>query len=161
MNRAISIPFLIFIVFSSCILYSCNKDRPDSLSYLDGLGQTTYFEEEVFAPSDIKIYGLWQVFDISSGIHGGGYEVNFDYLEIKEFGIYGFVRNETLLEYGKIGPALQTAYEIGLKVDFEMDVTSNSFFEDREKYVEFSGKDTLHLYSPCCDRYNYHFKRVR
>ncbi len=161
MKRTLRIPLLIFIILSSWILYACNKDRTDSLSYLGEFEKTKYFQEEIFAPSGLQIYGLWQVFDISGGILGDGYEVNFDYLEIKEFGIYGFVRNETLLEYGQIGPALQTGYDIGLKVDFVMDETSNSFFEDREKYVGFSGKDTLHLLSPCCDRFDYHFKRVR
>ncbi len=143
------------------ILFACNKDRLEPASYLDELGNTKYFDAEIFAPSDTKIYGLWQVFDISGGIHGEGYEVNFDYLEIKKFGIFGFVRNDTLLEYGKIMPALQKASEIGLKVDFERDENSNSFFDDPEKLVGFNGTDTLHLYSPCCDRFDYHFKRVR
>lgn len=79
---------------------------------------------------------------------------------IKEYGIYGFVKNKSLLEYGKISPALQTANDLRLKVDFENDEKSNSFFIDTEKYVEFIGNDTLKLYSPCCDRYNYQFKRV-
>ena len=153
---------LIFIV---CVListlYSCDKNTIETPSVLLELEKTKYFDSEIFAQPDLKIYGKWKVFDISGGIHGGGYDLNFDYLEIKEYGIYGFVRNDSLLEYGKIMPALQTTNEIRLKVDLEKDENSNSFFGDREKYVEFNGNDTLHLNSPCCDRFNYHFKRVK
>jgi len=30
---------------------------------------------------------------------------------------------------------------------------------DPEKYLIPQGSDSLHLYSPCCDRFNYHFVR--
>ncbi len=71
------------------------------------------------------------------------------------------VRNDRLLEYGKIMPALQTANEIRFKVNLEKDDNSKLFLSDKEKYVEFIGNDTLNLNAPCCDRYNYHFKRIK
>ncbi|MEZ5072391.1 MAG: hypothetical protein R2751_15865 [Bacteroidales bacterium] len=52
-------------------------------------------------PEDYRyIYGMWELFDISGGIGGSGYEHDSDYLEIKNFGIYGVIRNDTLIEYG-------------------------------------------------------------
>ena len=155
--------FTLIFIFSVLInvFNSCDKNTIDTFSLLKEFETTKYFDSEIFAQTDLKIYGKWKVFDISGGIHGSGYGLNFDYLEIKEYGIYGFVRNDSLLEYGKIAPALQTANEIRLKVDLEKDENSNSFFADREKYVEFYGNDTLHLNSPCCDRFDYHFKRIK
>ena len=141
------------------ILNSNDKETIQSISGLR-LKQQSY-DSEIFSQNDLKIYGKWKLFDISGGLHGSGYDLNFDFLEIKEYGIYGFVRNDSLLEYGKIMPALQTANEIRLKVDLEEDVNSKIFLADKEKYVEFIGNDTLNLNAPCCDRYNYHFERIK
>lgn len=152
--------FVILIVSFFTVVRSCEKEPVETPSVLQEFETTKYFDSEIFAERDLKIYGMWKVFDISGGIHGNGYDPNFEYLEIKKYGIYGFVRNDSPLEYGKIMPALQ-ANEIRLKVDFEKDENSHSFFEDRVKYVIFYGTDTLHLNSPCCDRYNYHFVRVK
>jgi len=142
-------------------LNSCDKDTIETPTTLQNLETTNYFDSEIFAEPDLKIYGTWKLFAVSGGFSGTGHDLNFEYLEIKKYGIYGFVNNDSLLEYGKISPALQTANDIRLKVDFEKDEKSNSFFTDTEKYVEFMGSDTLNLNSPCCDRYNYHFKRVK
>lgn len=142
-------------------LNSCEKETIETLTAFQNLRTIKYFDTEIFAEPDLKIYGTWELFAVSGGVSGTGHDLNFKYLEIKKYGIYGFINNDTLLEYGKISPALQTANDIRLKVDFEKDVKSNSFFTDTEKYVEFTGNDTLNLNSPCCDRYNYHFKRVK
>jgi hypothetical protein len=155
--------FKLLFIFSILIsgMNSCEKDTIETITTLQKLDTTKYFDSEVFAAPDLKTYGTWKLFDISGGKSGYGRDLNFEYLKIKEYGIYGFTRNDSLLEYGKISPALQTANDIRLKVNFEKDEKSNSFFTDTEKYVEFIGNDTLNLNSPCCDRYNYHFKRVK
>lgn len=155
-NKLLSVIFLLM-----CAISSCEKDSIETPSKLQMLETTKYFNSEIFSETDMKIYGTWKLFDISGGFSGNGYNLNFEYLEIKKYGIYGFVRNDSLKEYGKIAPALQVTNDLRLKVDFEKDEKSNSFFTDTDKYVEFTGNDTLHLYSPCCDRYNYHFKRVK
>lgn len=142
-------------------IYSCEKDAVEIPSRLQDLKATKYYDAEIFAESDLKIYGLWELFAVSGGLSGSGHDINFEYLEIKGYGIYGFVNQDSLLEYGKISHALQPANITSLKVDFEKDEKSNSFFTDTEKYIEFMGEDTLSLNSPCCDRFNYHFKRVK
>jgi len=83
-----------------------------------------------------------------------------DFLELKETGIYGFIRHDTILEFGKIQIDEQTTER--LKITFFPDnAVDNIFFYDSEKYIRLAGKDSLNLYSPCCDRYNYHFVRVQ
>ncbi|MBW6534080.1 MAG: hypothetical protein K0B11_03670 [Mariniphaga sp.] len=150
------------IVFIFAGLFSaCKEETIERPHVLDEVPSTTYFDAEIFAEQDLKIYGTWKIFDISGGIHGLGYEPNFDYLVIKRIGIYGFAKDNSLLEFGKIVPALWNPNDLRLKVDFEKDEQSGSFFTDTEKYVHYTGNDTLHLSSPCCDRFNYHFERVK
>jgi hypothetical protein len=151
--------FILFIL--ACIFTACNEENIEIPQVLDGVESTQYFDTEIFSEQNLKIYGTWKIFDISGGIHGKGYAVNFDYLLIKRIGIYGFVRNDSLLEFGKIVPAQWNPNDLRLKVDFEKDEQSGSFFTDTEKYVHYTGNDTLHLSSPCCDRFNYHFERVK
>jgi hypothetical protein len=152
--------YTIIVVILAGLFKACNEEPIEIPKVLDEVPSTTYFDAEIFSEQDLKIYGTWKVFDISGGIHGNGYAVNFDHLVIKRIGIYGFVKDNNLLEYGKIVPALWNPNDLRLKVGFEKDEQSDSFFTDTEKYVHFSGNDTLHLYSPCCDRFNYHFERV-
>ncbi len=155
------ISLIVVFVSGVAVFDSCEKESIQKASALEGLEQTRYFNAEIFALQDLKIYGKWELYSISGGFAGTGYDPDFDFLEMKAFGIYGFVRNDSLLEYGKVSPALQNPNDLRLKVVFEKDENSGLFFTDPEKYVEFSGVDTLHLNSPCCDRYNYHFVRVK
>ena len=126
---------------------------------LDKFPADKYYESEIFSELNLDIYGRWKLYSVSGGIHGGGHELNFDYLEVYKFGIYGFIRNGSILEFGKINIAEQKDEE--LLITFNPDDNSEIFMTDSEKYVEFSGNDTLSLNSPCCDRYNYHFKRMK
>lgn len=152
----------IFPLFILAGLFTaCKEETIEIPQVLDEVESTRYFNAEIFSEQDLKIYGTWKIFDVSGGFHGLGYEPDFDYLIIKKVGIYGFVKNDSLLEYGKIVPALWNPNDLRLKVDFEKDEQSGSFFTDTEKYVHYTGNDTLHLSSPCCDRFNYHFERVK
>lgn len=153
--------YTIIVVILTGLFTACNEDPIEIPKVLDEVPSTTYFDAEIFAEQNLKIYGTWKIFDISGGIHGSGYEPDFDYLVIKKVGIYGFVKDNSLLEYGKIVPAIWNPNDLRLKVDFEKDEQSDSFFTDTEKYVHYTGNDTLHLSSPCCDRFNYHFERVK
>ena len=152
--------YTIIVVILTGLFTACNEETIEVPQVLDEVESTQYFDTEIFSEQDLKIYGTWKIFDISGGIHGNGYEINFDYLVIKKVGIYGFAKNDSLLEFGKIVPALWNPNDLRLKVDFEKDEQSGTFFTDTEKYVQFNGNDTLHLNSPCCDRFNYHFERV-
>lgn len=126
--------------------------------YLFGISPYRYYEAEIFDEMNLPFYGTWQLFAVSGGIHGGGHELNFDYLEIKRYGIYGFIGNSSILEYGQILIDEQT--DETLLIRFQPDTESDQFMHDSEKYVLFSGHDSLTLASPCCDRFNYHFERI-
>jgi hypothetical protein len=139
----------------------CTKEKAETKTSLKDFEKTKYYDTEIFTYPTTNLYGRWELFSISGGFSGSGYAPDFDFLEIKEYGIYGLVRNDSLLEFGKIAPALQPANDLYPKVNLEKDQKSESFFFDREKYIIFSGLDTLNMNSPCCDRYDYHFKRMR
>jgi len=138
-------------------IFSCEKNSDKIDFTLDELQEDKYYESEIFDESNLDIYGKWKLYSVSGGIHGGGHELNFDYLELHKFGIYGFLNNGKILEYGKIHIDEQKSEE--LLITFKPDDNSEVFMQDSEKYINFFGNDTLSLDSPCCDRFNYHFIR--
>ncbi len=156
-----TVSFVLIFILGTIFLESCSKDEIDINSFLFEIDKTKYYDSEVLNAPYTDIYGIWEIYDISGGLTGDGYEINFDYLEVKPFGIYGFINEDELIEFGKIVPTQDATNETDLLVEFTKDEESGSFFGDPEKYIQFSGKDTLHLMSPCCDRYNYHFERIK
>jgi hypothetical protein len=117
-----------------------------------------YYSAEIFDEAYLDIYGNWKLFAVSGGIHGQGHELNFDHLEILRIGMYRFEKDGTTLESGKILVEEQSSEN--LRISLEPDPGTQVFMYDSEKYVILDGPDTLHLNAPCCDRYNYHFRRV-
>jgi hypothetical protein len=107
-------------VFSILLISSCSKDE-DKTTYLNSLSSDKYFEEEVLTSGSDELYGLWK----ASSIYGwSGYsEPDFDYLEIKPFGIYGLIRNDSLFEYGKISQHTFSTYQYpeGYQIKLEPD----------------------------------------
>lgn len=81
---------------------SCDKDDDESNSFLSDFDKNMYYDSEIFNEQYISLYGQWEIDRIDGGLSGHGYEPNFDFLEIKKYGTYGFIRNDSLLEYGKI-----------------------------------------------------------
>jgi hypothetical protein len=150
-----------FIIIIFCfILSGCEKNDDKIKFLLDDFQIDKYYTNEIFDDQFLNIYGKWELNSISGGFFGLGYTPNFNFLEIKEFGMYGFIRNDTLLEFGKIQIAEQTSQQ--LEITFLPDnAVENIFFYDSEKYIELAGMDTLNLNSPCCDRYNFHFVRAK
>lgn len=118
-----------------------------------------YYYEEIFEEAYLDIYGDWELIAISGGIHGGGHELNFETLSIEKFGQYRFVEDEAVLERG--GIIVEDQSSEALRISLEPDPGSDVFMYDSEKYVHLQGEDTLHLNSPCCDRFNYHFTRKK
>ena len=147
----------------SSVFVSCdNKDDNSVKDYsaFKELVTTRYYKSELFSEDYLKIYGKWRLSGTSGGYTGGGTKMDFDYLEIRKYGIYGFVKGDTLLEYGRITLDFSDENSAELKINFEEDKHSNSFFSDKEKYVKFSGNSILNLNSPCCDRFHYRFQRA-
>ena len=153
MKRIKTISILSLIIWIG--IFSCEKNTDFKL---DEFQEDEYYESEIFDDLNLDIYGKWKLYGVSGGIQGGDHELNFDYFEVKKFGIYGFIRNGRLLEFGRIEIDEQSIE--GLSITFRPDYNSEVFMYDSEKYVNLVGNDTLNLNSPCCDRYNYHFKRI-
>lgn len=157
--KAILKPVLWMLLFG---MLSCLNDE-SILLHLDSVKSDKFYQEEIIPAEYLGIYGKWKLYDISGGIHGGGYEPDYDFLEIKSSGIYGLVRNDNLFEYGKIELDTFDSNTTGfLQVKFvpEYFEGQNPNSYPPEKYISLK-KDSLNLISPCCDMYNYHYVRVR
>jgi len=154
MKRIKSISILSMIL--GTLILSCEKDTGINLSEIR---EDNYYESEIFDNLYLDIYGKWKLYGVSGGIHGGGHDLNFDYFEVHKFGIYGFIKNGRVLEYGRIEIDEQNSED--LLITFKPDDKSQVLMYDAEKNVSLPGNDTLTLNSPCCDRYNYHMARIK
>lgn len=144
-------------------LMSCEKNT-EFKYHLDSIDSYDYYSEEIIPADQQIIYGKWKLYNISGGFSGAGYEPDYDYLEIKSVGIYGLVKKNDLLEAGKI--ELDTFDNLNtdilqIRLIPEYMADQNAFMHPFEKYVVFKGSDSLDLNSPCCDAYNYHYKRIK
>jgi hypothetical protein len=144
-------------------LLSCERD--DQIKYyLDSITTDKYYSDEIVPANYQMIYGKWKLFKVSGGFAGDGYAPDYDYLELKSFGIYGLVKNDSLFEYGKIElDTLDYNTRKSLQIKFIPDFYKglNPRMDQLEKYIDLKGADTLNLIAPCCDMYNYHYKKIK
>lgn len=149
---------LILLMIVAWQLSGCDKDCNVEDPLLLTLDMDEYYENEIFNETFMEFYGNWKLYEISGGIHGQGEGLSFDFLIVQQYGIYAFVKDGQILEYGKIEIDEQTSET--LNIIFVPDDDSDVFMFDTEKIVEFQDDNSLILRSPCCDRYNYHFIRI-
>jgi hypothetical protein len=156
MIKTIVFPILLVLGISGC-------ERDDTVYFLEAFNDNKYYSDEIIPKDYQQIYGKWKLTGISGGFHGSGYEPDFDFLEIRSIGIYGLIRHDSIFEYGRIEV---DTFDIGsvnlLKIILNPDYYKGShpYFFPPEKYVDIS-RDSLALYSPCCDMFNFHFKRIK
>jgi len=150
-------------VIFSIVLLSCEKVE-NSKSHLDSIISRKYYSDEIM-PTDYQlIYGKWKLFKVSGGFAGDGYEPDYDYLEIKSISIYGLVKNGSLFEYGRI--ELDT-FDFNTKEYLQIKFIPDYYNElnprmyPSERYVDLKKVDTLNLISPCCDMYDFHYKKTK
>jgi hypothetical protein len=126
-------------------------------SLLDSISASKYYSSEIINPKYLGLYGTWKVSGTSGGFAGQGYTPNFSHLVIKPYGIFGIVRNDSIISNGKI--VIKNQKDTELYVEFiSVSSNGNTFFN--EKYIQLHN-DTLDLISPCCDMFNTHFKKVK
>ncbi len=157
LNMKIS-PFIIFILIFS----SCSEKDYERTSHLDSLNREKYFKEEVLTGNYQDLYGTWKAFSVFGGWSGYS-EPDFDYLEIKPFGIYGLVRNDTLFEYGEISPDTFDVkpYFQGYQVKLDADFLLGKYrYFGSNRYFDLLRNDTLAIYDGFIDGVTYSFKRV-
>ena len=157
--RGIYIILLLMIL----LFVGCKTDEI-SLKALDAIPETKYYSSDIIPEQQSNIYGVWKVVRTSGGFAGNGYTKDFDYLILKKNGIFGIVRNDSLLTSGKLTLLLTIALymPIGIHCQFESEKTVNiELCGDPEKYIRLVGKDSLDLIAPCCDRCNTHLIRKK
>ena len=131
---------------------------PAEAQLIDTIAKNHYYEEEIFSDKYLDIYNNWMLTDITGGFSGEGYEADFDYMTIDSIGIFRIYRNDSLFIYGKI--TIEDQNDDQLLATFDADtLTGDILFDDMQKYVLIDS-NSLILYAPCCDRYNYHFTAV-
>jgi hypothetical protein len=157
------------IILSNLLLgslsFSCEKeDDPGVDSFLQSIDTTEFYDQEFLHEDYQYIYGIWRLFGISGGFSGSGYDPDFDYLEIKPFGIYGLMANENLFEYGKIELVPQLfGIPMAIIVRFaaEQYTGENPYFST-PFHIRMADQplDTLNMNTTWPDGYSYHFKRI-
>jgi hypothetical protein len=147
---------IICILFSMGMLMTGCINEPH-YRYLEDIPYSEYYSMDIVPDSLQKLYGKWNLISTSGGFSGGGNGKEFEYLVFKKNGIFGVLKGNSLIAYGKITfthkPHTTTLTFIPVK-SADIDLCTDS-----EKSIWFTGFDTLTLYAPCCDRYNMHLVR--
>ena len=151
------------LLLSILIFSSCTKNDDEKKGYLNSFRNDKYFNQEVFMDSYRDLYGLWEAYSVFGGWSGYS-EPDFDYLEMKPFGIYGLIRNDTLFEYGKISQDIfdLNHYFPGNQVKLVADYKEGAYSRLASyKYFDIVRKDTLTIYDGLIDGTSIIFKRVK
>lgn len=160
LSRATIVITLLFL--SSSI--ACEKDKSLQVdSYLEQIEKTKYYDQELIPAESQHIYGIWKLFGVSGGFLGGGYEPDFQYLEFKQYGIYGLIRGDSLFEYGffkKVTIENQSPDEFTIEFVSDYHSDPNPYMHDPFN-VYFNRQDTLDMMTAYPDGYCYHFKKIK
>jgi len=146
---------------SLSLIFSCNKNT-DSTSKLliDTVSMTRYYSNEVLQNTNLKLYGKWKLIKMCGGIAGGcNYPLSFDYLELKNYGIYGLIKNDTVIQLGKIEVLKQTIDTFC--VSFIPDKIANDEINSFRKYVYFTGNNSFDLDEDFFDSFGLFFNRIK
>lgn len=139
----------------------CSKEKVyrTNFSEMDTIRADKYFASDVLTDYRKNIYGDWRVTGTSGGFTGKGYRKDFDYLVLKPNGIFGIIRNDSLIAFGKM---VISQDNYGLLCRFSPEKPAQiELLSDPEKYLFLVSMDSLNLYTPCCDRFNTHLIRVK
>ena len=98
-----------------------------TIDLLSNVSKLKYYPSEIFPQSFLNLYGKWKF----TGTSGGTISLpTYDYLEIKSFGIYGIVKSNLLVEYGRIEiisvDEVAKTLTIKLVSDFRLDAAYTS-----------------------------------
>ena len=156
--------FKIAAVASLILLFHGCSTEYLPMKALDGIQASKYYSNDIIPDQFANIYGSWKVTGTSGGISGAGFKKQFDYLILKKNAIFGIVRNDSLIAYGKLIllPETDMYYQnaVYCKFDFENPVMLE-LYADQVKYIYLKGKDSLDLIAPCYDLYNNYFIREK
>ena len=132
--------------FILCVfLISCsNESIKTPVLLVDTISSTNYYKTEIFNNNNLRLYGQWKFLYIydDAGIVMGPGRINptYDYLEIKKYGIYGKVKDNKLIETGKIEIVAQdnSQFEIKLKPNDKDSIINSTLY-----YVTYSNDSII------------------
>ena len=137
---------IIYLVVLLSLFSSCgNEYESVPASLLNSIPTTRYYNNEILSVANLKLYGAWQFLNIYdyAGIASGPGKLNpnYDYLVIKKFGIYGKIKDNKLIESGKIEIMKQdnSTFEVNFIPD------KNDTKELQHWYISFTPKDSVTL----------------
>jgi hypothetical protein len=140
------IRFRYFLILLS--LMSCNKAAIDTSTVsIDSIPETHYYDKEILLANNLKIYGAWTFLNIYSdaGIIAGPGKISptYDYLLIKKFGIYGMIKDNKIIESGRIQIIKQADNQ--LEIQLNSDSADSSKFTSITWLVNYQGNDSMLL----------------
>jgi len=136
--------------------YQCDL----SALLISKIDSNEYYSEDIFHTEYSAIYGKWFLSLEYGGWSGGAEAPRFDFLEVKENGIYGISKGFELVEYGKI-EMTELTQEI-LLLNF---IPTYNFGEIPWSFssarITFPVNDTLILQDNCMDCSDMRFYRIK
>lgn len=140
---------LIMILLTSCIKYQYLT--------IEEIPTREFYSSDIMPDSLQTLYGSWNLISSSGGFTGGGNGKEFDKLVFKSNGIFGVIKDRTLIAYGRITLTHKThATEVNF---ISIKSSEIDLCADPVKTIHFISNDTLNLNGPCCDRFNLHLVR--
>jgi hypothetical protein len=146
---------LFFLIWTSC-------DKGIELPAAD-IPRDKYYSSEIIPGKYLGFYGKWKSIAITGGFSGGTRQPDFDFLIIQNFGIYSIIKNEKIIESGKIEiNTFDTKSEL-LQVKFIADSSNTSEYLGTfpHRYIEIKQASKLNLISSCCDGFDHQFERMK
>ena len=157
-----------FLAMILClVMVSCGSDNEETeeqevekmslLALLDTIPEDKYFATDPFSDLDLDIYGIWKFDSSTGGFSGGGYGLDFDYLLLKPNSIFGIVKDDVLIQSGKIEIISEPNEDVVIEFFAEMISNPTNINLTRDTKGVTIVDDRLHLISGCCDRFSEFF----
>jgi hypothetical protein len=142
--------FILKVSFLTLIL-SCHSNK----NYEDIVDKSEY-DVDIFDDKYNMIYGSWRLQKIVTG--WGEISPDFDYIDIKPFGIFSIFKNDTKIANGRIEIINQNEKVLVIRFETKNNINLN-LFSDNEKSIFFDNRNKILMVAPCCDRPNYELRR--
>lgn len=147
---------------SLILFWTCAQDKGFEI-------EEEYITNEPILPDtfNVDLIGNWELYDISGGNDGSGYDAAFDRMIIRPHGVFEIYSNDTLYADGQVvikefpDPNFFefADYLIGLEPSFLLYEDFYYSLDDIDKIVILDSLK-LHLSDACFDCYFYHFEKT-